>query len=178
MIYVTVGTHMVATFDRLLAAMDEIAKDLSEPVFAQIGPTSFIPQHMQSADYLPYGEAMRRLREATLIISHAGIGTTLLARRYGKRLILVPRAASLGEHFNDHQVEIARRLEGRPGVRVVPNPADLKSAVLELLAESPPSSSDWGNGLNMITARIRTFLNLPPDPKLPCARAAGESRSG
>lgn len=162
MIYVTVGTLRMAAFDRLLREMDEIAKDLTEPVFAQIGPTDFTPCHMQSARYLPYVEAMRRIREAKLVVSHAGIGTTLLARCYGIRIVLLPRRARLGEHYNDHQMEIAEQLRGRPGVRVVVDQSQLRGAILALLAEPRPDTASFGKGLDGIETAIRAFLNMPP----------------
>lgn len=162
MIYVTVGTHIKASFDRLLRSMDALAPGLGEPVFAQIGPTDYRPRNMEHAAFLPYAEAERRIREASLVVSHAGIGTTLLARRHGVRLVLVPRSAALGEHFNDHQTEIAERLRGRPGIRVVRDLAELEKAVRGLLAEPPPSLAAWGKGRDAIAAEIRSFLGVGP----------------
>ena len=41
------------------------------------------------------------LREASVIVAHAGIGTVLKAYKYRKPIILVPRQAAFGEHRND-----------------------------------------------------------------------------
>ena len=46
MILVTVGMQL--GFDRLVQAMDKLTPALSEPVVAQIGKSTFRPQHMRS----------------------------------------------------------------------------------------------------------------------------------
>lgn len=53
------------------------------------------------------------MREADVIVTHAGVGSALAAIRAGHRAVYVPRRARHGEHVDDHQVEMARELDRR-----------------------------------------------------------------
>ena len=46
---------------------------------------------------------------AAAIVAHAGMGTILTALETGKRLLVMPRRAALGEHRNDHQLATVSR---------------------------------------------------------------------
>ena len=50
------------------------------------------------------------MEQARVVVCHAGVGSIMLARRCGKRPIVVPRRLHLGEAVDDHQLPIARRL--------------------------------------------------------------------
>lgn len=47
-----------------------------------------------------------------MLITHGGAGTMVNAVKRGKRVIVVPRLARYGEHVDDHQLELAKRLHG------------------------------------------------------------------
>lgn len=117
MIFLTVGTQ--EPFDRLVKAVDLWSTDRScgDRVFAQITargeyrPTSF--EWVTTLDPAGY---MQRCQEATLIVSHAGIGSIISALRLGKPIVIMPRRAHLGEQRNDHQWATAKRFGDRPGI--------------------------------------------------------------
>ena len=69
-------------------------------------------------------ELDRHARECTMIISHAGVGSALLALKCGVRPILVPRQRAFGEHIDDHQVQVARDLEAK-GLAIYADAGDL-----------------------------------------------------
>ncbi|GIZ52521.1 glycosyltransferase [Noviherbaspirillum aridicola] len=128
MIFVTVGTQL--PFDRLVAAVDRWAQDHpDEKVFAQIGPTSNRPVHFDSADFVAPGRANELFQQASLIVSHAGMGSILTALRYRKPILLMPRRAALGEHRNDHQVATAKWVGGRAGLAVAWDEDELIAAL-------------------------------------------------
>lgn len=116
MILVTVGTQL--PFERLIQSIDNMAHLLDEPIFAQIGNSSYIPKNFESRATIEPVEFESKFKQASRIVSHAGIGTVLTAKRYMKPIILFPRRASAGEHRNDHQLATCERLEGRPGIFV------------------------------------------------------------
>src|SRR6185503_3524674 len=64
-----------------------------------------------------------------LVVAHAGMGSVITAGEHGKPIVLLPRRAGLGEHTNDHQVDTARWLRGRPGLFVADAEADLPAAI-------------------------------------------------
>lgn len=116
MIVVTVGTQL--PFDRLVMAMDAIAPAIKEPIFAQIGLGAYIPTNFEYCRLAPPAELNERFEQASSIVSHAGTGSLLAARRFGKPIILFPRRATQGEHRNEHQLATCKQVEGTPGVLV------------------------------------------------------------
>lgn len=62
---------------------------------------------------VPSAEMRAAMREADVVIAHAGVGSALAAMRAGRRALFVPRRRAHGEHVDDHQVEMARELHGR-----------------------------------------------------------------
>jgi UDP-N-acetylglucosamine transferase subunit ALG13 len=115
-ILLTIGTQL--PFDRLVRAMDDLAATLSEEIFAQIGHASYTPVHMQWAPTLRPDEFEAKFTSASVIVSHAGIGTILTAQKYRKPLVLVPRLAQYGEHRNDHQLATANQVKDKVGVYI------------------------------------------------------------
>jgi UDP-N-acetylglucosamine transferase subunit ALG13 len=112
MIFITVGTEKFS-FNRLVKAIDEgVEKALiKEEVMAQIGNSSFTPRNIQFIRYLSFQDLMGFMRKSSVIITHAGVGSTLLCFILGKIPILFPRYATMGEHIDNHQVDFAKRLE-------------------------------------------------------------------
>jgi UDP-N-acetylglucosamine transferase subunit ALG13 len=122
-ILLTVGTQL--PFDRLVAMVDRLAPGLSEPVFAQTGHGSYEPRNMEARRYVDPVEFEQCIERCSLLISHAGIGTLVMAQKHGKPMILFPRRAILKEHRNDHQLATVRALRGRSGVRIAYDEDDL-----------------------------------------------------
>lgn len=117
MIFVTVGTQLA--FDRLISAVDDwSACHPTVKVFAQTGPAAKLPEHMKFADFVAPDTADELFQEASLIVSHAGMGSILTALRYKKPILIMPRRASLGEHRNEHQLATAKWLGSTPGISV------------------------------------------------------------
>ncbi len=132
MIFVTVGTQL--PFDRLVRAVDSLAPGLGRRVFAQTSEGGFEPAHIEWRPFIRPMEVDAFFREADVVVAHAGIGTILTARKYGKPLIVMPRRAGLGEHRNDHQLATVKGLEGRRGIYVAQDETmleDLLSRPLE-----------------------------------------------
>ncbi|KQN04300.1 glycosyltransferase [Sphingomonas sp. Leaf25] len=138
MILVTVGTQL--PFDRLIRAVDEVAPRLPMPVFAQIGRGRYQPQHCRFAANVPPVEFDDLLRQASLIVGHAGIGSVLMAQKMGKPLLVMPRRIAFGEHRNDHQLATARALEERPGIYVAFDEEALQQRLLDDTPFSLPTN--------------------------------------
>lgn len=125
MIFATVGTQL--PFDRLIQMIDQIAPTLDEKVFAQIGADpAYKPINIDYVLVLRPAEFARRMAECRVIISHAGIGSILTARKLGKPIIVVPRQLKFGEHRNDHQLATCRGVGGRPGIFVASTAEELE----------------------------------------------------
>jgi len=115
LIFVTVGTHH-QPFTRLLDALGSL--DPAELV-VQYGPGEPPPGVARAADFMPFEEMVANFKAADTVVTHAGVGSILCARREGHTPLVVPRRHDLGEHVDEHQTELTRALEARGSVVAV-----------------------------------------------------------
>ncbi|MCG5102606.1 PssE/Cps14G family polysaccharide biosynthesis glycosyltransferase [Oceanobacillus alkalisoli] len=111
MIFVCVGSREYQ-FDRLLKEIDRLVKnnEIEDEIFAQIGQSTYKPEHYTYKEFLSVGEFKSWQEKADLIISHGGTGALIGALKLGKQVIAVPRLEKYGEHIDDHQTEVAGML--------------------------------------------------------------------
>jgi UDP-N-acetylglucosamine transferase subunit ALG13 len=131
MILVTVGTHE-QPFDRLVEAAAAIEGD--EHLVVQYGTSKVAHGRGEWIDFMSFDELAEQARRARVVVSHAGVGSIVLARRYGHRPIIMPRRPHLGEHVDEHQMQLTRRLAQAGIVTVVEDAEQLAAAV-----EAPPA---------------------------------------
>ena len=132
MILVTVGTHE-QSFDRLIREVDRlVGAGKLRDVVAQIGYCKYQPKHIKKVfKFIEFQEMDKLFRKANIIITHAGIGSALLAVRYGKPTIVVPRLKELGEHLTRHQLDVTRELVNEERIIAVYDTKDLEKAILK-----------------------------------------------
>jgi UDP-N-acetylglucosamine--N-acetylmuramyl-(pentapeptide) pyrophosphoryl-undecaprenol N-acetylglucosamine transferase len=82
-------------------------------VLWQTGDTDVSGLPIEGRRALPERELRRAVEEADVVIAHAGAGSALMALESGRLPVLVPRLARHQEHVDDHQEQIAARLESR-----------------------------------------------------------------
>ena len=115
-------------------------------VFWQVGSTPD-PQLRRWAT----PEAMRTAcADADVVVTHAGVGSILMALTLGKLPVVLPRRRARGEHVDDHQLEIAERLEERG-----------------LVVRATPETLSWDHLDRAASARVRRR------PPVPAAALAG-----
>lgn len=148
MIFVTLGTQAYP-FDRLLRGLEGVDEEL----VVQGGPSAFRPAGATWFDYLEYAPLLEHIREARIVVSHAGIGTVMTVVAEGKRPVVVPRLHRYGEAVDDHQVPIARRLAETGLVKLVEDAEQLAAA----LVETPPAPASL-SGEGGIAADLRAYL--------------------
>ena len=127
MILVTTGTNE-QPFDRLVRAA--AALRVGEPLVVQHGSSRVAPGPGTWVEYLPFNELAELARAARVVVSHAGVGSIMLARRAGKRAIVLPRRLHLGEAVDDHQLTLARRFHASGAVTLIEDAAILPAAVM------------------------------------------------
>ncbi|MCI6271548.1 MAG: hypothetical protein MR601_01230 [Erysipelotrichaceae bacterium] len=112
MILVTLGTQD-KEFVRLLNAVEKaiLEKEITDDVIVQAGFTNFKSQNMKVFDYIDIDLFNKYVDEASLIITHGGVGTIMNALSKGKKIIGAARLAKYGEHHNDHQIEILENFD-------------------------------------------------------------------
>jgi beta-1,4-N-acetylglucosaminyltransferase len=111
MIFLTVGTQFA--FDRLVQSFDEIVGhgQINDEVYAQIGQSSYEPRNFKAVESMENGLFNDYMRNASYIISHAGMGTITMAMDHKKPILVMPRRKKYGEVVNDHQLAIAKKFE-------------------------------------------------------------------
>ena len=126
MIFITVGTEKFP-FNRLLKAIDKGVESgkIRNEVFAQIGNSNYTPSSFKFESFLPFEQLINYINKAEIVITHAGVGSTLLCFILDKIPILFPRYAVLREHIDDHQVEFSLKLEKEKVVVVSYDEKDL-----------------------------------------------------
>ena len=115
MILVTLGTQD-KSFERLLKAIDkEIEKgNIKDKVVVQAGYTKYKSKNMEIFKSVSNDRLEELMDEASLIITHGGVGSILTALKHHKKVIATPRLAKYNEHTNDHQKQIIEEF-GRLG---------------------------------------------------------------
>lgn len=132
MIFVTIGTQ--EPFDRLIKAMDELCPSLHNiKVIAQISRTKYRVNHMEKYEFLTPAKFNNYFSEASLIVSHAGMGTIISALVQDKPVLIMPRLAKYGEHRNDHQLATAKAFEKLEHVHVAYDVTELREKIKILI---------------------------------------------
>lgn len=150
MIFVSVGTHE-APFDRLLRAVGEL--ELDEELVVQHGPSQVRCANAVEAEYLPFDDVVRYIREARAVVMHAGVGSMMISLANGKRPIVMPRLHRFAEHVDDHQLELGRRLEANGLVTVVEDADELAQALAR-----PPEPPGGMTGVPWLGSDLREYL--------------------
>lgn len=155
----TVGATLA--FDRMSEAVVALKASgaISESVVLQTGEGSAVTAEMHGADglriveSLPFAEMQALLREADIVICHGGTGSFITALRQGCRVIAMPRLFERGEHYDNHQFEIAEAFAARGLVEVALEASDLPAAIARAKAKVPVLATtdpkaliDWLNG--------------------------------
>ena len=145
MIFVTVGSSM--SFDRLVRAVDEWAGLQGRAdVFAQIGQSDYRPKYITFVQFMDPPEFRERVRSASLVVAHAGMGSIITALELGKLIVVMPRREHLGETRSDHQLATAKHFEQLPNIVVAYDESELPSKIdqaetLPLANQDPPNTS-------------------------------------
>jgi UDP-N-acetylglucosamine transferase subunit ALG13 len=155
MILVTIGTNE-QPFDRLVRAARDLAE--RETAFVQYGSSREPHGSGEWVDFLAYDELAERMRQARVVVCHAGVGSIMLARKCGHRPVVVPRRAALGEAVDDHQLQLGRRLHEAGLVTLVEDERDLPAALRVREVARTASSGQQLAGASALAAELRGYL--------------------
>jgi len=112
MIFVITGTE-VYQFDRLIRQIDQLKKEhiLNDDIYIQLGSCTYAPEYCRWDKWLSFDKMCDNIKNASMVIAHAGAGTTLLCLELGKTPIIVTRQKRHKEHLDDHQIPFAKMME-------------------------------------------------------------------
>lgn len=115
-VVVTFGTMRGYPYRRAVDAVLRLLPEFVAPdaqILWQIGDTPVDDLPITPANLVPSAELRRAIREADLVIAHAGVGSCLQFLDTGHCPVLLPRSVAHHEHIDDHQWMIARELHER-----------------------------------------------------------------
>ena len=137
MIFVTLGSQKFQ-FDRLLIELDRLVEKevLTEPIFAQIGYSTYQPQQYEYQKFLDHQVFNQKLNQCDLLITHGGSGAIVNALKMKKKVIAVPRLVKFNEHVDNHQEEIVDLFKNLNYIEAVYDIQNLGPAVSKTVMES------------------------------------------
>ena len=156
MIFVILGMD-VFPFDRLAQAVDELQRDGScgEDFFLQLGASTYQPKHAPFERYLSFGDVCERIRAASVVITHAGAGSTLVCLQQGRHPVLVPRQPRYGEIVDEHQLPFAEKFGELGLATTVHEMPELPAAIAAARGKSTPKAA--AGGARELTAWLEGF---------------------
>ncbi len=141
MFFATVGATL--PFDRLVESVGKLKLEgaIPERLLVQTGNGGLKPDGVEVVETLPFDEVQKILQEAAIVLCHGGTGSLITALREGCQVIAMPRLASIGEHYDDHQAEITKAFEDR-GLILVANTVDeLRDAISRARLRQPVAAT-------------------------------------
>ena len=152
MIFVTVGTNE-APFDRLVRAVGEL--HLDEEMVVQHGASSVRPPRAACLEAMPFAELVEHVKRARVVVTHAGVGSILVAGSNGRRPVVVLRLRRFGEAVDDHQLALARKLDELGLIVLVDDPSSLGA----VLADPPEETAHVIATSNELESELRAYLS-------------------
>ena len=142
LVVVTVGSDH-HPFGRLVEWVDAWSEaNPAVDCYIQYG-TAKPPRRARGDDYVPHGELQSMLAAADVVVVQGGPMSIVEAQRLGKRPIVVPRTAALGEVVDDHQHAFCNRLAEQGRVRLATDVESLSLAIKEALTDPQIASMPW-----------------------------------
>lgn len=116
-------------FDRLLAWLRGYAQAFPRHrVWVQHGGARLEPP-LRGEPFVPHRALLERFHEADCVVTHAGCGSIRDALSAGHVPVVVPRRRHLGEHIDDHQLDLWRALAADEAIVPVSRVEDLVGAI-------------------------------------------------
>jgi UDP-N-acetylglucosamine transferase subunit ALG13 len=156
MIFVTVGTTHFP-FDRLIGAVESIPA--GEEIVVQRGASLVSPANARVVDFMTFEELDDAVSRARVVVSHAGVGSIMVALAHGRRPIVTPRLREHGEAVDDHQRQVAELLAAQGRVVALHDVGELASAV-SAAADLPEGEGlVLGPLVDAVAAEVRSAID-------------------
>jgi UDP-N-acetylglucosamine transferase subunit ALG13 len=97
---------------------------------------------------------LENFHAADAVVTHAGVGSILCARRAGHLPVVVPRRRRYGEHVDDHQVELTQELDALGAVVALWEMDRLASATASVSRRNPRSPESSGRLQEAVRAAL------------------------
>lgn len=108
MILVLCGTQK-QNFSRMIREVEGLADDYE--IIVQAGYSQYTSNKMEFFDFIDAEKIKKLYEKADYIMTHAGAGSMFQAIKSEKKTIAFPRLKKYDEHVDDHQLQLAAKLQ-------------------------------------------------------------------
>jgi UDP-N-acetylglucosamine transferase subunit ALG13 len=166
MIFVTVGNAHHGSL-RLLSAVESLAavgEFGDEKVITQSGNNAdFRPQYCENRPFVNMDEFHELVRQARVVVCHAGAGTLSAVLRTSKTPVVMPRRLKYNEIVDDHQPELLEAFASRGLVVPAYEVEDLPQAIREAASRAPVAVPSVNPGVEKVRQAVRELLGESND---------------
>ena len=147
MIFVSLGTQdkpFNRIIDYVISLKENLKEIKSEKIIIQLGQTKLLKSDIERIksleniiiyDMLKPEKMKDIIKDADIIITHAGVGTIMECLEMGKEIIVAPRKVENLEHVNNHQEEIAFEMEKKGFLTKVDTYEELENKIMMLVKD-------------------------------------------
>lgn len=157
MVLVLLGTQN-NSFIRLLKGIEKNIqnKTITEEVIVQSGYTKYKSEQMKIIDFISEKELQKLQDEATLIITHGGVGSIVSSLKKNKKVIAIARLKQYKEHVNNHQTEIVELFNSKGYLIGIKDVSQLQEAIIKSKIFQP---NEFKTKTNNIISIIENYIN-------------------
>ena len=141
----------------MIRAVEPLADE--HEVIVQGGHNHYPSSKMTVLGFVDKEEIQKLYERADVIITHAGAGSMIQALKNEKRTIAVPRLSKYHEHVNDHQLELASKLEALGYLLVFHEGDDMEVLFKKIQQFTPKPYQLKGQMLSLIDQDLNTIFN-------------------
>ena len=172
MIFVSLGTQdkpFNRIIDYVISLKENLKEIKSEKIIIQLGQTKLLKSDIERIESLENiiiydmlkPEKMKDIiKDADIIITHAGVGTIMECLERNKEIIVVPRKVENLEHVNNHQEEIAYEMEKQGFLTKVDTYEELENKIMMLLKDKDTNDDKSMNKKKYISNNEKFNDNL------------------
>lgn len=160
LLFATVGATL--PFPRMVDWVEQARRDGLMParVILQVGDGGRQPDGIECHDGLPFDQLTAIVADADVVVCHGGTGSIITALQRGCHVIVIPREFARGEHYDDHQSEIAEAFAQRGLIQIARSYDDFAGALRAIPARTarmattrPEALASWlDNYIDGLTA--------------------------
>ena len=156
MILVLCGTQK-QDFSRLINEVAVLADEYD--IIVQGGHNNYQSDKMTLLNFISPNNLQQLYEQAEVVITHAGAGSMIQSLKNQKKTLAVPRLSKYGEHVNDHQLELSKKLE-ELGYLLVYNDGDNFRDMFEKTKQFTPKPYKLqGQILSLIDEELEKIFN-------------------
>lgn len=163
LLFATVGATL--PFARMVDWVERARDDGLMParVILQVGDGGRQPDGIECHEGLPFDRLTDIVADADIVVCHGGTGSIITALQRGCHVIVIPREFARGEHYDDHQSEIAEAFAQRGLIQIARTYADFTAALRAVPTRTARMATTRPEALASWLKTYIDGLTMPPD---------------